>query len=1381
MQTQYRVFLNQRVTARVAQMQPAERRRFAEKIRFLALGIWEGGVLVKKLSGTTRKVLFEARLTKGDRLLFTLGKIDDQSAVYLWALVKHDDVTRAARAGFPDNAPFLDFPIDTEETIEELYLDTAPEQWHTQEGIEEKVVADYGPQKWNVLDDDEWERLLAAHTLSELDFHLYLSNAQYAILARNPPLLVSGTAGSGKTTIALYYLSRKEFLGASRLFVTYSPYLRDEASKLYRGLVKGNPLEDRPPFPDFLTIEELQRQNIDPHSPLQNPATFVGLNEFTSLIAAHPLAKNYDPELLWEEIRAILKGAMPPYSLKRLETLARELGSGSICLSHRQELAAELARYRQLSFGGRLDAICAASSAFSTMEDFSNALGMSPQEGEFQVVSRVLEFLKKKKEFLTRPLLSLEEYEFLGKKRAPNFIYDRKELYALATYYEKKREEQGLYDEIDLAKRALIERKRMQDPRVWDLVICDEIQDMTDVHLELLFDLCKNRDHVLFAGDERQTINPSGFRWEAVRARFFESGARVPEISRLSLNFRSTGAIVELGNALLDLKKTFVGAGKFEARESWKFTGKPPVVIEGIEEARILHIVRQSGTNRSILVRSPEEKRRLIAQLGTELVFTIQEAKGLEFDTVLLWKFIEDETSNALWSTMTHGATHGAPEALLPHLSHELNLLYTAIMRARSILTIYDGLKPSAVWGAGRLSSLVITTNDTSLLEESWSKASSPEEWNRQGEMFFARGYYAAAAECYRNAAHREKEKEARGWAAYQAHDYLHAAPLFEQSGDIARAAWCFEQSGELATAMALYTQLGDKTSHTRLSILALEREGRYAEAGRVRLKMGEVDHALEDWRRGGEYELLADYYKKKKDYHHCAHFYEKAGNYEKAVFYYKKNHEEAHAFELILARATGPGADPAAVEFLRKEADRCMATRRFAQAATLYVSLNAHQEAAEAYRMAGAHERAALEFSRAKMYHEAAHEYSLVPNIERALAEWKAYVPETHDQRLAKLQGIDTLQWKLIARNPSPEKAYNQAMANALFDEALQTLERGEYLNALALFIFFKEQKQMLECLRHIDDDMLALYAVCRVAHFTLWSQYRAHKARVVLDARKAIGYLSKIYMSSELTGAHALEMARGLVLLLEDILDAADRSMLPQLKNEMLFSLSMLADFCRSSVENLVNAGKDLLRLLARLRDYSRISTAGLDWMSRFKETPAMRSVVGYLDELALSLNDPLLTVCSSLVRKASFDPEILATQAVDESNWQFLSAIPETKDKVVAYLLAQHRIQDAAATLRFNRAHLEAAELLESNGYFKDAAQIYEYLNEWEHAFAIYTRIGDQHRIARMYEHKGDYLAAIELWKQLGFPTQVQRLTRKYQKTIANSHQTHLDFGD
>ncbi|MFZ3110614.1 MAG: hypothetical protein WA234_08015, partial [Rectinemataceae bacterium] len=466
-------------------MHKSEKQRFAEKMRFLAAGIWEGGILVKKLSGVKPKVLFEARISKGDRVLFTLGKYGDRSAAYIWAYLKHDDVDRKARLGMPDNAPFLDFPSSAEEQIDTLYLDAVQESWHSQESLEDKVESDYGPQKWNVLDDADWERAISVEADQEIEYQLFLSREQYSILDSEPPILLSGTAGSGKTTIALYYLSRKEFLGRKRLFATYSPYLRDFAARLYQGLMRGNDLEDKPPFPEFLTIDETQRRCIPGSSPLADPTKLVGLEAFKTLILANPLSRKFDPELLWEEIRSIIKGAMPPFSLKRLETVAQKLCSGTASSRERQELAAELADFSRFSFGGKLDAIVASATSFEGLEAFANAVGSSPQEGENQAIIRALDFLKKKKELFSRPLLSLEEYLYIGEKRAPIFLHDRTELYSLALYYQKKLEERGLYDEIDLAKRALAERKRSPSPDLWDLVVCDEIQDMTDTHVEL--------------------------------------------------------------------------------------------------------------------------------------------------------------------------------------------------------------------------------------------------------------------------------------------------------------------------------------------------------------------------------------------------------------------------------------------------------------------------------------------------------------------------------------------------------------------------------------------------------------------------------------------------------------------------------------------------------------------------------------------------------------------------------------------------------------------------------------------------------------------------------------------------------------------------------
>jgi tetratricopeptide (TPR) repeat protein len=1420
MRNTYLVFLNHTVTSRFSAMSAAERRRFSEKMRFLAAGIWEGGILVKKLAGLTRKVLFEARISKGDRVLFTIGRHLKESAVYVWALLKHDDVDRRARIGIPENAPFLDFPIEAEEKIDNFFLDALPEHWYTQEGFEDRVESDYGPQKWNILDDDAWERMLAAKNIEELDYHLFLSREQYSVLGCDPPLLVTGTAGSGKTTIALYYLSRKEFLGSSRLFVTFSPYLRDFAARLHRGLVKGSPVEDRPPYPDFLTIEEVQRRFIPPSSPLSDPSKLVDLEKFRTIMGSNPMARKFDLELLWEEIRSIIKGALPPYSLKRIETLAHGLISGGASLRDRQELAAELAKFGWFSFGDKLDDIVASMSSYASMGNFAHALGIGPQEGENRIVLKILEFLKKKREYLSRPMLSYEEYLYMGEKRAPNFFYDRKELYALATYYQKKLEEQGLYDEVDLVKRSLIERRRDTSPKVWELVVCDEIQDMTDTHLELLFDLCSNRSKVFFAGDERQIVNPSGFRWEAVRSRFFEAGAPVPDLARLSMNFRSSGSIVELGNALLDLKKSYIGAGKFEARETWKFSGKMPVAIRGIKEETILHAIRESGADRMILVRTLEEKHRLISLLGTELVFTILEAKGLEFDTVLLWKFCADPRTESLWTAMAEGTVQGASEGMIPHLRHELSLLYTAVARTRSILSIYDGEEISAVWRAGRLPSLVVETDSSAFLTESWSKASTPEAWRRQADTFFAHARYKAAAECYRNAGNAVKAEEALAWASFQAGDYASAAPHFEGMGDVVHAAFSYEKCGDLSKALELYARSGDKKAGKRLEILLLEQKGDFAKAGSARLKIGETDLALEDWGRGGEYSLLAAYHKKKKDYSKCAHYYEKAGENAKAAAYLKKCGEYAKAASLLFAlgdyasakklfRKAGGGT--AYLDFCKRsgrpeliahaylelgksddalrlfrehaasslsakttlidEANNLAAKKRHWKAAIIYTALDLHREAATEFQKAKKPKNAALEFSRAGCHYEAAQIYMDLEYLEEAVSEWKLYSTENQDLRLEKIKALREILWLLLSRKPSRGKTYNQEMANDLYDEACKALDRGEYINAAAIFILFKDKRRILECLVHLGDDLVALYAIASMQMYSLWIEYHKRKFSIFLDPLKVAQCEIGHYWTIDLATKEAQAEIEGLLLILKDILAMAKPSMIWELRTLLYVPLERCARFCAYSTANLLLVGKDYLQVLSVLKDYSSISREGMGWiLTKGGETKAL-PVIDYLDELADVQNDEVLRFCKSFIKGTSIDSSILGSLTVDEFNWSYLSVYSGIKDKVVAFLLGRGMTREAADVLRLKGETRKAAELLESNHHLKAAALAYETVRDWDKAKALYASLGEENLIARLYEHKGDLPTAILLWKKLGFPKQVERLEKKMKKSASS----------
>ena len=59
-----------------------------------------------------------------------------------------------------------------------------------------------------MVDDEEWRRLLTAEEPDSLQLYLFLTEEQARLVRCEPPVLLSGTAGSGKTTIAVYYLLR---------------------------------------------------------------------------------------------------------------------------------------------------------------------------------------------------------------------------------------------------------------------------------------------------------------------------------------------------------------------------------------------------------------------------------------------------------------------------------------------------------------------------------------------------------------------------------------------------------------------------------------------------------------------------------------------------------------------------------------------------------------------------------------------------------------------------------------------------------------------------------------------------------------------------------------------------------------------------------------------------------------------------------------------------------------------------------------------------------------------------------------------------------------------------------------------------------------------
>lgn len=889
---------------------PAERRsRFRRLAERLASGRWGGGTRVKKLRGVAKPV-FEARHDDGDRVLFTLARSARPEGegllttfVQVWDLVEHDRVGRAAaRINRSAEAEFLDYEeIESETTGEPppfpgasfddlpapgpgaapgvLEIMLPPEDFRPRD--REEIA---GGVRWYVLPprllagDGEWQVLLERGS-EELE--LKLTAEQYAVVRRPGPVLLSGSAGSGKTTIAVHRLAAAAcgLEPARALYLTYSVWLRDHARRLFEALLASRG-EAPGASPDFLTVEELYRRIVG--GAAGTPGRLVDYPEFAGWYAG--AFRRADAALAWEEIRSIVKGA---------------------CLDP------------------------------------------------------------------GRALLRRDEYEALGRKRAPLFMGERPRLYEVAVRWQERLRAAGLADEIDLCRMALA---RVAARSGWDHVVCDEAQDLAEIQVELLLRLLgRDRlDRLFLAGDPQQVINPSGFRWAEVRSglreRLRESGRPTPALTVLTRNFRSVRPLVELAGEVLAWKRERTGRSEGDEWEQSDVAGASPIRVDGSEDA-LAGVVAGFGPRCAVVVGSEAARGRLQALLDTTRVFTVPDAKGLEFDVVVLWGLVGADPEP--WSRLLDPSLELRED---PPCRRALHHLYVAVTRARRHLAVYEPAEAPPVWSQPRFAARLDTEPPASL-GRLFARAASPAEWIREAEYFRERARYRQAAECFRRGGEAARESECIALHHEQAGEGELAAARWLEIGQRERAVRCLEQSGAWAEAARLWAELGDAPAARRC-------EARGAEARRnwpVAAGAWEVLAAWEDaarcWanagQRGRQLRCLAEAGEAGARWADAARRWEECEAWDRAAAAWRRaghgneasraeavGHEAARRWEEAARAWREAGDEQRSVRAAVRQAE---SERRWADAAPLWERLGDPTAAARAWKRAGRPTEAAL------------------------------------------------------------------------------------------------------------------------------------------------------------------------------------------------------------------------------------------------------------------------------------------------------------------------------------------------------------------------------------------------------------------------------------
>lgn len=113
---------------------------------------------------------------------------------------------------------------------------------------------------------------------------------------------------------------------------------------------------------------------------------------------------------------------------------------------------------------------------------------------------------RKVEESLDKRILSLEEYLSLGKEVSIYSEDERKIIYAIAVNYQQYLDSNNLYDDNDLAGLSIVKLKE-ESKIPFQFLVIDEVQDLTEIQIYLIYNLVECKDNIFFAGDIHQIIN----------------------------------------------------------------------------------------------------------------------------------------------------------------------------------------------------------------------------------------------------------------------------------------------------------------------------------------------------------------------------------------------------------------------------------------------------------------------------------------------------------------------------------------------------------------------------------------------------------------------------------------------------------------------------------------------------------------------------------------------------------------------------------------------------------------------------------------------------------------------------------------------------------
>ena len=306
-------------------------------------------------------------------------------------------------------------------------------------------------------------------------------------------------------------------------------------------------------------------------------------------------------------------------------------------------------------------------------------------------------------------------------------------------WYSKLQDEDSVWDDQDLVRYCLAPDDDSCETCVTDrfgAIFCDESQDFTRTEIDFILRISsfsKRRVYdentlyqlpFVFAGDEFQTLNPTGFSWNSLRSYFTTQLMRVtmakavgaPDPVVLTHNYRSPAAITKLANRLQLLRHTRCGNDeKYTPQIPYHCQEKPdPVLCLSPNNPLVWKKLSSMGTVLIIPCSEGQSPKEFIEKSGIREHFDFYEdgsskditiynpaqAKGLEYPNVAIYGFdnFKDLSIHNLYTWYNSDKPDPDSESKEIEMKYFLSNAYVSATRASNKLFILSDFNDESFW-----------------------------------------------------------------------------------------------------------------------------------------------------------------------------------------------------------------------------------------------------------------------------------------------------------------------------------------------------------------------------------------------------------------------------------------------------------------------------------------------------------------------------------------------------------------------------------------------------------------------------------------------------------------------------------------------------------